>query len=71
MPDDGLCKQNKKPKTAHAIQMIFIKKEKMAKKFQVAKSFMCHHIDVTCITIFATARQISANRNYGRQNEQL
>ena len=71
MPDDGLGKKNKKPKTAHAIQMIFIKKDKMAKKFQVTKSFMCPHIDVTCITVFATARQISANRNYRRQDEQL
>ena len=67
----GLIKKNKKPKTAHTIQMIFIEKEKMANNFQVAKSFMCHHIDVTCITVFATARQISANRNYRRQSEQL
>ena len=57
MPDDGLGKKHKKPKTAHAIQIIFIKKRENGKKF--------------CIIVLATARQISANRNYRRQNEQL
>ena len=57
----GLVKKNKKLKTAHTIQMILIEKEKKAKNFQVAKSFLCHHFDVTCMTVFATARQVSAN----------